>query len=350
MVLFYHFGPHIVRDGNSAFTFLTWIPSFWLEGVDLFFVLSGFLISGILVNARESPRYFKTFYARRLFRIFPLYYVVLMAYGLTIVVVHVDTSQRLFENPLPFWSYAFYLQNFVMASTNSYGPIWLAGTWTLAVEEQFYLTLPMLIRRIGDRGLFQLAVFGLAAAPALRAANHLLKWFPGLTNILLLPMRVDSFAVGILVMLLLRHRRDWLVMYRRQIAWGTLTLFIAWSVYHYLPNPEAVRMSFINFTVTAAVFGGILVCVLIFPMSLPGRFLSTPPMRNLGNMAYSTYLFHPILLWLAFRVLLHKDPLLVGASDLPPLAFAGVATFAMAWLSWSQFESRLLRIGHRYRY
>ena len=74
MVVAYHFGPHIVREENSRFLFLRHVPPLWFEGVGLFFVLSGFLISGILVTARESPRYFSTFYARRMFRIFPLYY------------------------------------------------------------------------------------------------------------------------------------------------------------------------------------------------------------------------------------------------------------------------------------
>ncbi len=138
MVLAYHFGPHIVRDDRSRYVFLHRIPPLWFEGVPLFFVLSGFLISGILVDARSSPRYFQTFYARRLFRIFPLYYLVLLGYGMMIALGQANTNARLFESPLPLWTYWLYLQNFAMAATNSFGAIWMAGSWSLAVEEQFY--------------------------------------------------------------------------------------------------------------------------------------------------------------------------------------------------------------------
>src|ERR1051325_8208180 len=167
MVLVYHFGPHITREVNSRFWFLHHVPDLWFKGVDLFFVLSGFLISGILVNARPSPRYFQTFYTRRFFRIFPLYYAVLLCYGVTLL-LHVDPRWRLFEKPIPFWTYVFYLQNFAMAGTDGFGAIWMAGSWSLAVEEQFYLTLPAIIRWADDRGLFRLAIAGLVAAPVLR--------------------------------------------------------------------------------------------------------------------------------------------------------------------------------------
>jgi peptidoglycan/LPS O-acetylase OafA/YrhL len=350
MVLLYHFGPHIVRDANSQFQFLHRVPQLWFEGVDLFFVLSGFLISGILVDARQSTNYFKTFYARRIFRIFPLYYLVLFSYGLTIAFTHVDTRARLFTGPLPFWTYTLYLQNFAMTARNTFGAVWNAGSWSLAVEEQFYLTLPAIIRRVTDRGLFLFAMFGFVGAPILRGLIQRFKFLPGMANNVLLPTRVDSLAVGVLVMLLIRYRQPWLTANRKLVAWGTIALFAAWSVYPYIPNPEAIRLGFINYTVTAMVFGAILLSLLVFPLSIPGRFLSTRPMRNFGNMAYSTYLFHPILLCIVFRIMRSKDPFLVTSSDLLPLAVAAVVTLGLSWLSWSQFESPLLRIGHRFRY
>lgn len=350
MVLAYHFGPHIVRDAGSPFQFLHRIPPFWFEGVDLFFVLSGFLISGILVDTRESARYFQTFYARRFFRIFPLYYVVLFGYGLTIALWDVNTGARLFENPLPFWTYTLYMQNFAMAATNTFGAIWMAGSWSLAIEEQFYLTLPALIRRVSDHSLFRFAVAGLAGAPLLRALIQRFKFVPGMTNNVLLPTRVDSLAVGVLVMLVVRHRQEWLMRHRRAIAWATLAVSLAWTLYPYVPNPQAIRLGFINHTITAMAFGASLLSLLLLPTSFPGQLLSTRLMRNVGNMAYGTYLFHPILLCAVFRVLRSKDPALAGVSDLGPLAVAGVTTLVLSWLSWSQFESRLLRIGHRFQY
>ena len=350
MVLALHFGPRIVPEADSSFLFLRRIPPFWLEGVDLFFVLSGFLISGILVDVRKSPRYFTTFYARRIFRIFPLYYVVLLGYGLAIILGHADSTTWLFESPLPYWSYVLYVQNFAMASANSFGPWWMAASWSLAIEEQFYLTLPAIIRRVNDRGLFRLAILGLAAAPILRALIQRFKFLPGLANYVLLPTRVDALAVGVLVMLLWRHRGPWLRIHRNRIAWGTFGAVLAWTLYPYLPNPHAIRLAFVNYTINGLVFGAILLSLLIFPMSAAGRLLSTRFMRNLGNMAYSTYLFHPILLCVVFRVLRSKDPVLTDLADLVPVAVAAMITFGLAWISWSQFESRLLRIGHKFHY
>src|SRR5207247_6499470 len=93
MVVAFHFGPHVARLPESHFQFLHQLPTLWFKGVDLFFVLSGFLISGILVNARHSPRYFQTFYLRRAFRIFPLYYLVLLGYGIALL-LHPDPKWR----------------------------------------------------------------------------------------------------------------------------------------------------------------------------------------------------------------------------------------------------------------
>jgi peptidoglycan/LPS O-acetylase OafA/YrhL len=254
--------------------------------VNLFFVLSGFLISGILVSARESPRYYKTFYARRIFRIFPLYYMITLGYGVTLL-LHVNTRWRLFEQPLPFWTYILFVQNFAMAAANGFGAVWMAGSWSLAVEEQFYLTLPAIIRRVNDRRLFQFAVFAVAGAPVLRALIQRFKFAPSLSNYVLLPTQVDSLAVGVLVMLLWRQRQDWLIACRRRIAWGTFGFVIVWSVYPFLPNPQAIRLAFINSSFTALAFGAVLLSLLLFPMSGVGRLLSTNLMRNLGNMSYS---------------------------------------------------------------
>src|SRR5271165_6150038 len=80
LVVFDHYGPHITREPNTNFRFLLELPRPGGEGVVLFFVLSGFLISRILVEARNSPRYFQTLYIRRALRIFPLYYLVLSGY------------------------------------------------------------------------------------------------------------------------------------------------------------------------------------------------------------------------------------------------------------------------------
>jgi peptidoglycan/LPS O-acetylase OafA/YrhL len=320
--------------------------------VDLFFVLSGFLISGILVTVKDSPRYFRTFYARRAFRIFPLYYAILVGYVIALMVLQSQASSlgRLFEHPLPVWSYVFYVQNLAMAEAGTWGPIWLAASWSLAVEEQFYTSLPLLIKNIGERTLFRLALVAILAAPLLRALNQKFKFAPALSNLILLPTHMDALAIGIVVMLLMRHRHHVLRSHTRTIVTASIVLCLAWTAYPYVPNQEAIRLAFINTTMNSAVFGSVLLCLLMLPGSAPARFLSTGLMRSIGNLAYSTYLFNPIVLCVVFRLMRNGDPALRTSADLGAIAVALVVTLGASWLSWSQFESRLVRIGRRFRY
>ena len=120
------------------------------SGVDLFFVLSGFLIGGILLDAIASPRYFKTFYVRRAYRILPLYAVVMALFSLRYVTSHGSAGPlgSFSHSPIPWASYVTFTQNIWMAWLGTFGVGAVAATWSLAVEEQFYLTVPFIIRKI----------------------------------------------------------------------------------------------------------------------------------------------------------------------------------------------------------
>src|SRR5437763_720451 len=119
---------HYFGEVQHGFRFLTldWV------GVDVFFVLSGFLIGGILFDNRDSDTYFWTFYVRRGFRIFPIYYVVISVVLLLLWI----TSGRVWSGTdMPALPYFFYSQNIVMTFLGTMGSRWLAPTWTLCVEE-----------------------------------------------------------------------------------------------------------------------------------------------------------------------------------------------------------------------
>jgi peptidoglycan/LPS O-acetylase OafA/YrhL len=351
-VVFYHFGPHIATDWSSPFSRLQRLPRLGEEGVTLFFVLSGFLISSILVNARSSPRYFGTFYIRRIFRIFPLYYAVLLGYVAMLAVVGPRTTlmPRLLEPRLPLWPFFVYVQNFAMALAAGYGGTWMAGSWSLAVEEQFYLTLPAVVRVTTDRGLAIAAAAAFLLPIPLRAAIQHFAFVPQLSNKILLPTTVDALAAGVLVMLALRYYRPWILDRRSLVGWATLVALAAWFGWPGLFEISHVRYLFLDSTLTSVVCAFALTYVLVAPDSGFGRFLSLSRMRTLGNMAYSTYLLHPILLCVCFWLLRHEDPLLRTAADLIPVACALGLTLAASYLSWAGLESRLLKVGHRWRY
>jgi peptidoglycan/LPS O-acetylase OafA/YrhL len=125
-------------------------------GVDLFFILSGFLIGGILLNSRESPNYYPTFYLRRFFRIIPIYYSWLLLFGLLrIIAVHMGGSAaEEFRTITPYWAYFIFIQNYFTGSTFVQA-MWLIPLWSLAVEEQFYLLAPPLVRMLSRERLMK---------------------------------------------------------------------------------------------------------------------------------------------------------------------------------------------------
>jgi peptidoglycan/LPS O-acetylase OafA/YrhL len=135
------------------------------SGVDLFFVLSGFLIGGILLDYKNGRYYFKTFYIRRICRIFPLYFIWLFIFLWAFYTIPPSSMlSGLLNNPLPFWVYLTFTQNIAMSYTGLMGVEWLAVTWSLAIEEQFYLFLTWLIHRVNIRKLpYLLTILILAA-------------------------------------------------------------------------------------------------------------------------------------------------------------------------------------------
>lgn len=139
LVLLWHFTGMLVDPSQGDVQYLAWrYLIFGRTGVDLFFVLSGFLIIGILVDNRDSPNYLTTFYARRALRILPPYLILVGACWLLFKVLNAR-AEAYFGRELPLWSLLTFTQNWVMASTNSYGATLSGGTWSLAIEEQFYL-------------------------------------------------------------------------------------------------------------------------------------------------------------------------------------------------------------------
>jgi peptidoglycan/LPS O-acetylase OafA/YrhL len=136
-------------------------------GVDLFFVLSGFLITGILLDSKSSENYFRNFYARRCLRIWPLYCCVLVLMLVIVPLARPQDASEIFRRSSPWWSYPFFLQNFLVAA-----PALAVGSlgvsWSLAVEELFYLIWPFFVRFLSTERLQFLAWVVLLISPPLR--------------------------------------------------------------------------------------------------------------------------------------------------------------------------------------
>src|SRR5213594_1167134 len=170
----------------------------WM-GVDLFFVLSGFLITGILLDTKESEGYFKNFYIRRCLRIWPLYYSLLLSMFVLVPLLRPSEAHIVFEKSSPWWAYPLFLQNFLIPiSTNAAGP--LAITWSLAIEEQFYLVWAVVVRYCSSAQVRRFAIAVLCLSPALRfyLSLHQVDLY---TNVF---CRLDGLMAGAFLALVVR--------------------------------------------------------------------------------------------------------------------------------------------------
>jgi peptidoglycan/LPS O-acetylase OafA/YrhL len=313
-------------------------------GVDLFFVLSGFLITGILADSKRSPHYFRNFYVRRMLRIWPLYYLVLFLAFVVAPLVLPAMRPRVSGNLLPF---VFYVQNIVFAHRLTY-PFGLGATWSLAVEEQFYLTWPLVVFLLKKRTLALVSASLVLVSLTLRLAFHFHGAPLGFVHFLTLS-RLDSISFGSLAALWLRTPGCTLARWRTW-AYQFLGLGVTGTVLARVLIHK--NSSTVGYTFLAIAFTGLLGISLASDAqsSLLGRSLSGRWLRYVGKISYGIYLLHyPIfILWARLIGFLgfHQSNQVVGNL----LAFAGqlfLAT-AAASMSWHFFEEPILRLKERF--
>jgi peptidoglycan/LPS O-acetylase OafA/YrhL len=186
---------HFIGIGGGAESTPWRVFSVGRSGVDLFFVLSGYLITNILLNHVRSPNYFPAFYLRRAFRILPIYYGMVAIY--LVGRQFGGSAPVLFRGTVPWWSYLVGLQNIWMAIEQTYGAYWLAGTWSLAIEEQFYLFFPLAVYLMSPRVLSKFLIALLVLCPV----GRIIAWQLGdkMGYYVLAPLRADILAIGALI-------------------------------------------------------------------------------------------------------------------------------------------------------
>jgi peptidoglycan/LPS O-acetylase OafA/YrhL len=324
---------------------LTW------SGVDLFFVLSGFLIGGILYDAKESNNYFKTFYCRRIFRIFPIYFiwVVLFLFGLYAVGNHSSAPLRaLFNWDIPVWSYLVFTQNVFMSAHRNWGPRWMAITWSLAVEEQFYLLLPFLVWRLSYRGITKLAVLSIVLAPI---ARGILLWsgndyFGPYT---LLPCRADALGFGVLIAMACRNETAW--------AWfeshrpHLCAAFLALGCGVVFLTLRQRYLYGIGLTWIAAFYSSMLLITVVNPREIGVFIFRSQLLRKLGTVAFAVYLFHQGINSLFHMAIFGAEPKIVGLPTLGVTILSLATVLLLSAMSWNLLEKPLIRHAHsRYQY
>ncbi len=354
---------HFVYGANSAGShrwlfYLVDAGSLSWSGVDLFFVLSGFLIGGILLDARNSPNYFKAFYARRVFRIIPIYAVVVGVFYLCMgagIPGRVTGSEWLFGPTVHWYAYATFTQNIGYSMGGPSTAAWLAATWSLAVEEQFYLVLPAVIWLVSERWLPYVLGSAIVAAPLLRLFLNLSYSHGKMASFTLMPCRADALLLGVAAALLVRKRSLWGAIRSKPLrlvsAWmvllAGLPLFIVFKAADQL---ESFWMSTVGFSWLAFFYLGLLLLALIYSDGWLGSALRSSWLKGLGTISYGVYLLHWPVLGLTFMFFRHKKPWAETAGERGLLLLALALTIAIASFSWAVFEKPLLKIGHRVKY
>lgn len=318
-------------------------------GVPLFFVLSGFLITGILWDSFDKPQWWKTFYIRRSLRIFPLYYL-----SILIVILSAIFFGDVHEALHNVWIYALYSQNFPFAAQRIQhlgSSVGLIAFWSLAVEEQFYLCWPFLLRctrTLRQAKALCIALFVLAFLYRVYGSQ------PGHDAEILgdaTLSRAGELAVGAWLALKLRGNP---VEWSRFLRWVpiasilSLSGFIAVSVYS--GEPETTHRAVLVFGLPfIAIFYGCLICMAITENSWVQRAASVAFLRWMGAISYSLYVWHELLNVPVTKLSLALAPH-AGRDAGLALRFtvAAVVCVTVAQLSYRYFEMPFLRLKDRF--
>jgi peptidoglycan/LPS O-acetylase OafA/YrhL len=343
--------------GYHWLSYLVAADSLSWSGVDLFFVLSGFLIGGILLDARGSRNYFQAFYARRAFRILPLYAVLVGTFYLCFFAEQrawIPASRWLFGPNIPWHAYLTFTQNFHWAAGGPDRSNWLTPTWSLAVEEQFYLILPAVIWFFSGRRLLYFLGSVIVAAPFLRLFLDLNFHSGKVASFCLMPCRADALLLGVVAAVLVRHKTAWesLKSHRRWLAsaWVILLAGLAAFVFFKQTDHVGFFMTTLGFSWLALFYLGLLLLALIHSSGWLGAILRNSWLRALGTISYGVYLIHKPVLGLVFGFFGMEQPLVETSADRYLVLFALAITLAVATVSWAVFEKPLLKIGHRIKY
>jgi peptidoglycan/LPS O-acetylase OafA/YrhL len=319
---------------------------FGWTGVDLFLVLSGFLITGILFDQKSSQHYFKHFYMRRALRIFPLYFGTLLIVFL-LRALWPEGGAQIYGQESPAWMWG-YMTNIVIASKGAGAFGILDHFWSLAIEEHFYFVWPFVVYLFNRQQLIRVALAVYVIALVLRTGLALIGIAP-IAIYVLTPMRLDALCIGALLALAARGPSgiSKLIEPARIVAVlaavGIITIILTRRTFHW---DDRVMQS-VGYSLLALFFGTILILAVGSPLR---HIFNTGILRWFGKYSYGMYVWHPIVFVLCFHTDIARG--IRGGNGLLEMAgsigIALVGMFTMTLLSWNLWESQFLKLKRRF--
>lgn len=350
LILFHHLLSSNPQTNSHFLAFFIAIRESMWVGVDLFFALSGFLITRILYDSLNSPHFLRNFYGRRSVRIFPLYY-----FALAVVWLMGLHSAMLWSGYQ--WVLISYLDNTSLWIGHAvpHPLVDLTGhLWSLALEEQFYLVWPLLVLLLRDRRKLMTAAIVLSVCALCLRCLMVVHGLPTAYTYKMLPFRMDGLLIGGWLALALRGSGfDKLIAKARTIFFVTAAILLAATISEHGLDWQTSRfVNSIGYTLTA-IASAALIGMTLASASRTGRLFNHPWLRWFGKYSYGIYVWHMIVPFLivepvraALGHITHSKLLLLLASALA----SAVTSVAISVVSYHAFEVHFLRLKRYFSY
>jgi peptidoglycan/LPS O-acetylase OafA/YrhL len=347
LVMLFHFWRF--KGGGVAGTAVGAVAHIGWAGVDIFFVLSGFLITRILLSSKGEPHYWRNFYIRRSLRIFPLYYAVMTVVLIAALLSRVGfftIADPAFAAADRVWINFLYLTNFARAMYGiDYVPLDIA--WSLAIEEQYYLLYPLVVWWASRQNLKRFLLAAILLAPVFRVASMYLTG--SRDGAYVLPFcRMDALALGGMTAMILE---DGSVKVKRWISlsWPLLAVFAVFMLSFY--TRADIEFGFIGYSSVALASAAFIVYLFQGNRTFATGFLRNRMLVHIGKVSYGLYLLHLFARAAVDRVL----PGLLGRGWQQSFALSSirlltlmVVSLILATLSFYLFERRILALKDKY--
>ena len=338
LVLFSHFFAEIANG-------FPWLGFGWLA-VNMFFVLSGFLIGRLIIERKESENFFTVFIMRRICRTIPSYMISILIIFAVLWIFRTEPWAR-FHTEFPLWSYLTFTQNIFMGVTNDVGAYWLAPTWTLALEEQLYVLIPFVLF-LAPRRYWAPILIGVALAAAVLRGLVLTADVAPMWGLVILPTRADVLVAGVIAAIIFKDSTIDLSRFDLSLRCAPVVLLFAVVLLALIDPVE--RLLFNTFWPLFVSVGFACLLVAMVRGAPEAKRFESRFLCFFGHISYCVYLTHLMVLGLMHGLILGATPSL-GSVDQWLVTLAGLfVAVAVGWALTTLIEAPLTAYGRSWKW